>query len=266
MWLNVFPPAVTVMMDQGISLHPGPGEPTVIHGQVRLKFLDALVRARTRLQRGVTQTFAVFSVVFLLLWISAFLYGSLYYSYMPNVAFSTTVHYYHRYACKLTCTSKTNITYSAVSLSAGQTVSHLHRSCALIHWPMCLWQGTGSMYVCNVCGSCSVYTSMQLINDLSSKWVFRCWHSGKPIRSLCCWKCQILLPIRHWGCSWSRQRSTPRMEARFSPQLSLYVRWISAILLWYAKLKCCCFVLVLWHHCRVLLRQVKCCQPPALVL
>lgn len=165
MWFNVFPPAVTIMMDQGISLHPGPEEPTVLHGQVRLKFLNALVRARTRLQRGVTQTFAVFSVVFLLLWISAFLYGSLYYSYMPNVAFSTTVHYYHRYACKLTCTSKTNITNSAVSLSAGQAVSHLHLSCALIHWPMCLWQGTGSMYVCNVCGSCRVYTNMQLIND-----------------------------------------------------------------------------------------------------
>lgn len=77
---------------------------------------------------------------------------------------------------------------------------------------------------------------------LSSKWVFRCWHLDKPIRSLCCWKCQILLPIRHWGCSWSRQRSTPRMEGRFSPQLSLYVRWICAILLWYAKLKSCCFV------------------------
>ncbi|CAF90717.1 unnamed protein product, partial [Tetraodon nigroviridis] len=53
-----------------------------------------------RLQRGVTQTFAVFFVVLLLLWMSAFLYGSLYYSYMPNVAFSTTVHYYHRSGCE----------------------------------------------------------------------------------------------------------------------------------------------------------------------
>lgn len=104
-------------MDQGVSLHPGPGgELMVLLHQVRLKFQNALVRARTRLQRGVTQTFAVFFVVLLLLWMSAFLYGSLYYSYMPNVAFSTTVHYYHRYACELTCTGKTHIIHSAVSL------------------------------------------------------------------------------------------------------------------------------------------------------
>lgn len=126
MWLKLcylcdvvfFPPAVPVIMDQGISLPPGPGgELTVLlGGQVRRKFQDALVRARTRLQRGVIQTFAGFFVLLLLLWISAFLYGSLYYSYMPNVAFSTTVHYYHRYACELTCTGKTHFTHSAVSL------------------------------------------------------------------------------------------------------------------------------------------------------
>uniref|UniRef100_A0A3Q3VX81 Seipin n=1 Tax=Mola mola TaxID=94237 RepID=A0A3Q3VX81_MOLML len=40
---------------------------------------------------------SLYSVFFLLLWISAFLYGSLYYSYMPNAAFSTSVHYYYRY-------------------------------------------------------------------------------------------------------------------------------------------------------------------------
>lgn len=235
MWFNIFPPAVPVMMDQGISLHPGPSvELTVVHGQVRLKFRDALVMTRTRLQRGVTQTFAVFSVVLLLLWISAFLYGSLYYSYMPNVAFSTTVHYYHRYACELTCTSKTAITNSAVSLSAGQAVSRLRLSCALIHWPMCLWQGTGSTYVRRKRVFFMQHLYVHAINKrlLSSKWVFRCWHSGKPIRSLCCWKCPILLPIRHWGCSWSGQRSTLRMEARFSPQPSLYVGRMSAILLW----------------------------------
>lgn len=104
-------------MDDGISLHRGPsGELMVLLGQVCMKFQDGLVRARTRFQRGVTQTFAVFSVVLLLLWISAFLYGSLYYSYMPNVAFSTKVHYYHRYVCKITCTGKTNITHSPLSL------------------------------------------------------------------------------------------------------------------------------------------------------
>lgn len=100
-------------MDRGISLHPeAGGELVALLGQACQKFQGALIRARTRLQRGVTQTFAVFSVVLLLLWISAFLYGSLYYSYMPNVAFSTTVHYYHRYACEFTCTGKTHITNS----------------------------------------------------------------------------------------------------------------------------------------------------------
>lgn len=104
-------------MDQGLSLHPGPGGELTVHpGQVQLRFQDALVRARTRLQRGVTQTFAAFSVLLLLLWISAFLYGSLYYSYMPNGAFSTAVHYYYRYASELTCTAKTHITHSTVSL------------------------------------------------------------------------------------------------------------------------------------------------------
>lgn len=92
-------------MVQEMSSRPGPGgELMVLLIQMRLKFQDILVRTRTRVQRGVTQTFAVFSVVLLLLWISVFLYGSLYYSYMPNVAFSTAVHYYQRYVCELACT------------------------------------------------------------------------------------------------------------------------------------------------------------------
>lgn len=104
-------------MDQGMSLHTGAaGELALLLGQGRLKIQDALARARTRLQRGVTQTFAVFFVVLLLLWISAFLYGSLYYSYMPNVAFSTTVHYYHRYDCEHTCTGKTHATHNLLCL------------------------------------------------------------------------------------------------------------------------------------------------------
>lgn len=131
-----------------MSLRPGRGgELIVLLIQMRLKFQNVLVRTRTRLQRGVTQTFAGFSVVLLLLWISVFLYGSLYYSYMPNVAFSTAVHYYQRYVCELACTGKTHTTHSAVSPSAGQAVNPMQPSCVLIHWQMCLWQGTGSMYV-----------------------------------------------------------------------------------------------------------------------
>lgn len=127
-------------MVQEMSQHPGPaGELIFLLIQMRLKFQDVLVRTRTRLQRGVMQTFAVFSVVLLLLWISVFLYGSLYYSYMPNVAFSTAVHYYQRYVwCELACTGKTHTTHSAVSPSSGQAVNHMHPFCALIHWQMCL--------------------------------------------------------------------------------------------------------------------------------
>lgn len=107
-------------MAQDISLRPQPvRELMALFGQMRLTSQEALIRARTRLQRRVTQTFAVFSVVLLLLWLSAFLYGSLYYSYMPNVAFSTTVHYYHRYARELTQTGATPAPPSAVSLQVG---------------------------------------------------------------------------------------------------------------------------------------------------
>lgn len=52
-----------------------------------------LLRARRTLLRV-----AILScVLVLLLWISIFLYGSFYYSYMPSVSFSTPVHYYYRY-------------------------------------------------------------------------------------------------------------------------------------------------------------------------
>lgn len=153
-------------------------------------------------------------------------------------------------------------------LSAGQAVSHPHLSCALIHWPMCLWQGTRSMYVqCKCVFLQHLYVHAIYKRFLWSKWVFRCWHSAKRIGSLYCWKCLILPSIGHWGCSWSGQHSTLRMEARLSPQLSLYVGQMSAVLLWYeneAKILPLCFDSL--HHCCVLLRQDKCCRPPALVL
>lgn len=146
-----------------MSSRPGPGGELIgLFILMRLKFQDVLVRTRTRLQHGVAQTFALFSVVLLLLWISVFLYGSLYYSYMPNVAFSTAVHYYQRYVCELTCTGNTHTTHSAVSSSAGQAVNHMHPFCALIHWQMCLWQGTRSMYVCMYA---YVYIFMQFMEN-----------------------------------------------------------------------------------------------------
>lgn len=52
-----------------------------------------LLRARRTLLRAAI----LFCVLVLLLWVSIFLYGSFYYSYMPSVSFSTPVHFYYRY-------------------------------------------------------------------------------------------------------------------------------------------------------------------------
>lgn len=52
-----------------------------------------LLRARRTLLRAAI----LFCVLMLLLWVSIFLYGSFYYSYMPSVSFSTPVHFHYRY-------------------------------------------------------------------------------------------------------------------------------------------------------------------------
>ncbi|XP_059382432.1 seipin isoform X3 [Carassius carassius] len=54
-----------------------------------------LLRARRTLLRATI----LFCVLLLLLWVSIFLYGSFYYSYMPSVSFSTPVHFYYRTDC-----------------------------------------------------------------------------------------------------------------------------------------------------------------------
>lgn len=72
------------------------GQPLGFLGGVLLKFWNYIASVLSQIRQRVTQTFAVFFLVFLLLWIAAFLYGSLYYSYMPNTAFSTDVYYYYR--------------------------------------------------------------------------------------------------------------------------------------------------------------------------
>uniref|UniRef100_A0A3B4V0Y0 Seipin n=1 Tax=Seriola dumerili TaxID=41447 RepID=A0A3B4V0Y0_SERDU len=61
---------------------------------------DAVVTAMSHTRKKVLQGFVVFSVILLLLWLAAFLYGSFYYSYMPKAAFSTPVHYYYRTDCE----------------------------------------------------------------------------------------------------------------------------------------------------------------------
>ncbi|XP_078117510.1 seipin-like isoform X2 [Sander vitreus] len=88
-------------MDQGSHLRPGDdGELSVLIGQTLLGFRDSFVMVMSRARQRVIQGFIVFSIVVLLLWIAAFLYGSFYYSYMPKATFSSPVHYYYRADCE----------------------------------------------------------------------------------------------------------------------------------------------------------------------
>ncbi|XP_035524738.1 seipin-like isoform X2 [Morone saxatilis] len=88
-------------MNQESYLRPGDDrEPSVLIGRALLRLRDAVVMAMSRARQTVIQTIVVFSMVFLLLWIAAFLYGSFYYSYMPTAAFSTPVHYHYRTDCE----------------------------------------------------------------------------------------------------------------------------------------------------------------------
>lgn len=142
--------AGSVIMDEESSLHPGDGgESSVFIGQVLLKLQKAVYVTILGIRQRVIQSFVVFSVVLLLLWIAAFLYGSLYYSYMPNSSFSTPVHYYYRCVCEVlfSCTRKTQtqVTVCLISslsfcrsfmfLSPEPTVSLLLLSCVLTQWP-----------------------------------------------------------------------------------------------------------------------------------
>ncbi|CAI5798212.1 seipin isoform X1 [Podarcis lilfordi] len=52
-----------------------------------------------RVRRTVLQTAILLCVLLLLLWISVFLYGSFYYSYMPTVSYVSPVHYKFRTDC-----------------------------------------------------------------------------------------------------------------------------------------------------------------------
>ncbi|XP_037117023.1 seipin-like [Syngnathus acus] len=80
--------------------HMQSGEETfVLFGASLTRLNDAAVRAMFRVRQRVVQSVVLLSVLVLLLWLSAFLYGSFYYSYMPLVAYSVPVHYYYRTDC-----------------------------------------------------------------------------------------------------------------------------------------------------------------------
>lgn len=88
------------------------GQPAVFVGGVLLKFWNFIFFILSQIRQKVIQTFTVFFLVFLLLWIAAFLYGSLYYSYMPNTAFSTDVYYYYRLVICLSVREKPRVSLS----------------------------------------------------------------------------------------------------------------------------------------------------------
>lgn len=52
-----------------------------------------------RARRLMLQFGVLFCTILLLLWVSVFLYGSFYYSYMPTVSHLSPVHFYYRTDC-----------------------------------------------------------------------------------------------------------------------------------------------------------------------
>lgn len=68
--------------------------PSVLHWLQDVAAVTLLKARRTLFQAAI-----LFCVLILLLWVSIFLYGSFYYSYMPTVSFSTPVHFYYTSDC-----------------------------------------------------------------------------------------------------------------------------------------------------------------------
>ncbi|KAJ3596592.1 hypothetical protein NHX12_002997 [Muraenolepis orangiensis] len=68
-------------------------------GPVLLWLQDVAAFTLLKARRTLLQALLLFCVIVLLLWVSIFLYGSFYYSYMPTVSFSTPVNYFYKTDC-----------------------------------------------------------------------------------------------------------------------------------------------------------------------
>ncbi|XP_053175207.1 seipin-like [Scomber japonicus] len=77
----------------GVDLMGGAMGP-VLHWMQDVAAVTLLKARRTLFQAAI-----LLCVLVLLLWVSIFLYGSFYYSYMPTVSFSTPVHFYYTSDC-----------------------------------------------------------------------------------------------------------------------------------------------------------------------
>lgn len=70
-----------------------------------------------RARRLLLQFGVLFCTILLLLWVSVFLYGSFYYSYMPTVSHLSPVHFYYRTDCDSSSTSLCSFPVANVSLA-----------------------------------------------------------------------------------------------------------------------------------------------------
>ncbi|KAK5867704.1 hypothetical protein PBY51_012170 [Eleginops maclovinus] len=77
----------------------GPDTMGATMGPVLHWMQDVAAVTLLKARRTLFQAAILFCALFLLLWVSIFLYGSFYYSYMPTVSFSTPVHFYYTSDC-----------------------------------------------------------------------------------------------------------------------------------------------------------------------
>lgn len=88
--------------DRGTTAQPGSRRNPVLSdtmGPVLHWLRDVAAVTLLKARRTLFQAAILFCVLVLLLWVSIFLYGSFYYSYMPTVSFSTPVHFYYTSDC-----------------------------------------------------------------------------------------------------------------------------------------------------------------------
>lgn len=85
-------------------------------GPVLLWLQDAVAVTVLRARRTLLQAAILLCVLVLLLWVSIFLYGSFYYSYMPTVSFTTPVEYYYRTDCDASSSTLCSFPMANVSL------------------------------------------------------------------------------------------------------------------------------------------------------
>ncbi|XP_023650535.2 seipin-like [Paramormyrops kingsleyae] len=86
---------------RGCQVDGGPrsGDMGSLVGPTLLWLQDVAAVMFLRARRTFLQAAILLCVLFLLLWVAIFLYGSFYYSYMPTASFSTPVHYFYRTDC-----------------------------------------------------------------------------------------------------------------------------------------------------------------------